>query len=147
MRRLVSRPEPFSRRRDSRSYPELPTTVTLLSRRALFARAALAAAAGAGAARLPAGGLSAPPAVLSPARRAAYAAMVAKAVAAEGGRAGPGYTERATGAFSGWYERNPNLRPMADHLIDGATRTGRRDGALAADARALASPPYAPDRA
>ena len=127
--------------------PRVTISVTLLSRRALFARTVLAAAAGAGIARLPLAGHPARYGALTPAHRAAYAGMVAQVVRSEGGSPGRSYTSRATEAFAGWYERNPNLRPMADHLLVGTTRRGGPRRSLDAEARALASPPFAPDRA
>lgn len=109
---------------------------------------------------------------LAPARRRRYEALVAAVAAAEGGRAAPGEVARAGERFAGWYARNPGLRPMADQALDevkraggahalltesvadGDTRSDARFGTrgarrqiLAAEAVALASPPFAPDRA
>jgi hypothetical protein len=149
--------------------------MTLLTRRALLARAGAVAVAGGVVALWPLGRHAASPSTgvtaLRPERRRHYAELVAAVVALEGGRARRGYVRRATAAFSGWYSRNAGLRPMADLVLDevaaagGAHRLltdeaadadprsdahfgtrGNRRRVLAGEAFLLAGPPYAPDR-
>jgi hypothetical protein len=137
--------------------------MTMSTRRSFLARAgvSLAAAGAALGASQPAlrrrpSGAGASGSALAPERRARFAQLVVAVAALEGGRAGRGYAERATRDFAGWYERNPNLRPMADHVLDGVAAAGgprrvltdpRADRVIATEAFALARPPFAPDRA
>ena len=149
--------------------------MTPLTRRALLARAAAAAAVAGAAGLWPSDGARGDPTAGSPAltgeRRRRYAGLVVAVVALEGGQTDGGYVREATAAFSGWYARNAGLRPMVDHVLDevaaagGARRLltypgadedprsdahfgtrGNRRRILAAEALRLASPPYAPDR-
>ncbi|MDQ3644993.1 MAG: hypothetical protein M3356_05745 [Actinomycetota bacterium] len=150
--------------------------MTPLTRRALLVRGSAAAAAAGIAGRWSPGhgpaSASAGYGALRDERRRHYDDLVAAVVALEGGRPDGGYVSSATAAFSGWYSRNPGLRPMADLVLDevaaagGARRLltdadadadagsdahfgtrGNRRRVLAGEAFLLARPPYAPDRA